>query len=810
MSKSLVIVESPAKAKTIGKYLGRDYIVKASLGHIKDLPKKSLGVQIKKNFEPNYKIIPGKEKVVAELKEAARGVDAIYLAADHDREGEAICQHLAEELGDGDKKVYRVLFNEITEKIIREAFQHPRSVDTNKVEAQQARRILDRLVGYKISPLLWDKVRRGLSAGRVQTVALRIIVEREREIRAFVSEEYWTLTANLSAKNPPPFNAKAVKLDGEKFKVTNGPDAMALVEELQKADFIVENVTKKEKKMAASAPFITSKLQQEASRKLKLPVSKTMSLAQKLYEGVEMGDEGSIGLITYMRTDSPRVSDEAITEVREYINQKHGKKYLPSKPHTYRSRKSAQEAHEAIRPTSVFRTPESVQQYLSRDEFRLYSLIWRRFVASQMNPAIFNQTDIDIKAGRCMFKAVGSVPVFDGFLTLYQESKDESAEEEDAAGVLPEVAVGEVLKLNKLTPEQKFTQPPPRYSEAMLVKALEEKGIGRPSTYATILSVIQNREYVVKNEGKFVPTETGELVTDLLLESFSDMFDYDYTARMEEHLDKIEEGKERWTDAMKRFWARFSKMLATAEKEMRDVKREEIETNEVCDKCGSKMVIKWGRFGKFMACSAYPECRNTRELANKESNEPRTLPEGLEDRVCDKCGRPMVLKRGRYGEFLACSGYPECKTTMKIVTKGDTVQVKADVPLDENCPVCGERLVLKHGRFGEFTACSKYPECKYIKQKLVGVKCPGCGSGDVAEKKSRRGRVFYGCTNYPDCNFVLWYKPIPESCPKCGRSYLIERTTKKKGQIKYCDNKECGYEEQVSAESALPVHEVVP
>lgn len=800
--KSLVIVESPAKAKTIGKYLGKDYVVKASLGHIKDLPKKTLGVQITKNFEPQYKIIPGKEKVVQELKAAAKGVSAVYLAADPDREGEAICQHLAEELRGNRKKIYRVLFNEITKSSVTQAFEHPASVDTNKVEAQQARRILDRLVGYKISPLLWEKVRRGLSAGRVQTVALRMIIDREREIRAFVSEEYWTITANLSAKNPPPFDAKAVKLDGEKFKVTNEQTALALVEELKKADFIVDKVAKKEKKVSAPPPFITSKLQQEAGRKLKFPVKKTMMIAQKLYEGIELGEEGSVGLITYMRTDSPRVSDQALREVREFIDQKHGADYLPEKPIYYKGRKQAQEAHEAIRPTAVWRTPESLEKQLSRDEFRLYALIWKRFVASQMNPAIFNQTEIEIKAGRCLFKAVGSVPLFKGFLSVYEESREEDTRDEDEAAVsLPDVSVGERLKLNKLTPKQNFTQPPPRYTEAMLVKGLEEKGIGRPSTYATILSTLQNREYVTKQEGRFVPSETGEVVVDLLVGSFQDMFDYDYTARMEDHLDKIEEGEEHWVDAMKNFWDRFSKKLDVAEKEMPDLKREEIQTDEICDKCGSKMVIKWGRFGRFIACSAYPECKNTRELPNKENLEQRTLPE-IEGKVCDKCGRPMVLKKGRYGEFLACSGYPECKTTIKLVTQGQKVELKEDIVLDEKCPECGEPLVIKHGRFGEFTACRRYPECKYIKLKTTGVKCPNDG-GDIVERKSRRGKVFYGCANYPSCNFVLWYKPIPEPCPKCGRHYVIERYTKKKGLIRYCDNENCDYEEPIVESNAL-------
>ncbi len=804
MAKSLVIVESPAKAKTIGKYLGRDYAIKASFGHIKDLPKKKLGVDIRRSFAPDYRIIPGKEKVVHELKQAAERAQSIYLAADPDREGEAICQHLAEELGNG-RKVYRVLFNEITERAVREAFAKPGQIDRNKVEAQQARRVLDRLVGYKISPLLWEKVRRGLSAGRVQTVALRMIVDREREIQAFVPEEYWTLTAYLSAQNPPPFEAKAIKLDGEKFKVSDGETAARLVEELRGCQFIVEDVQRREKKRWPVPPFTTSKLQQEAARKLKFPVSKTMSLAQRLYEGVDLGEEGSVGLITYMRTDSVRVSEGAIVEVRDFISKKHGKHYLPAKPVHYRSGKGAQEAHEAIRPTSVERTPESVARYLSRDELKLYSLIWKRFVASQMKPAIFDETIIDIKAGRVIFRATGSIRVFDGFLAVYQESREEDVEDEEARALgtkLPEVAVGEQLTLNDLKAEQKFTQPPPRYTEAMLVKALEEKGIGRPSTYATILSIIQNREYVVKQDGRFVPTETGTLVVNLLVESFKDMFDYNYTARMEAHLDRIEEGRENWVQAMRNFWSRFSKKLAQASKEMPNIKAEEQATDEVCEKCGSAMVIRWGKFGRFMACSAYPNCKNTRELAAQYAaplnGEQKPLAEEVEGRSCEKCGRPMVMRKGRYGAFLACSGYPECRNTIKIVTKGDTVELKADVVLEETCPNCGERLVLKHGRYGEFIACSRYPDCKYTKQKTTGVACqrPGC-QGEIVERKSKRGRVFYGCSNYPECDFVLWHKPVPETCPGCARPYLIERNTKKKGLIRYCDNENCDYQVQL-------------
>ncbi len=554
MSNALVIVESPAKARTITKYLGKGFTVKASVGHIKDLPKNKLGVDVDDDFTPDYTIIPSKEKVVRELKAASRTAKVIYLAADPDREGEAICQHLAEELGGKSKDVYRVLFHEITKNAIQEAFRHPGRINTHKVEAQLARRILDRLVGYKISPLLWKKVRRGLSAGRVQTVALRMIVDREIEIRAFKSEEYWNLAARLAGHMPPEFTAKAHTLDGAKWKIATGEQAQSIVEELRHSAFLVEKIHRREKKRYPVPPFITSNLQQEAARRLNYPVKKTMLLAQRLYEGIEIGDEGAVGLITYMRTDSTRVSETALHEVRDRIRAQFGDPYLPHHPIYYKSKKTAQEAHEAIRPTSVDRTPESLRPYLEPDAWKLYALIWHRFLASQMNPAIFDQTDVMMAAGRVRFKATGSILKFDGFLAVYQETKAEEPkpgkEGEEPEGLLPELTEGEQLEVKALLPTQHFTQPPPRYNEASLVKALESRGIGRPSTYASILSTIQDREYVDKREGKFYPTEIGMLVVDLLIESFQDIFDYEYTARMEEHLDRIESGRERWQDAM--------------------------------------------------------------------------------------------------------------------------------------------------------------------------------------------------------------------------------------------------------------------
>lgn len=807
MSKSLVIVESPAKAKTINKYLGPEYSVKASLGHVRDLPKKGLGVDLKNSFEPTYEIIPGKEKVIRELRAAAKGVESIYIATDPDREGEAIGWHLAEELSAKKRKIYRVMFNEITQKAVREAFRRPGEIDSRLVDAQQARRILDRLVGYKVSPLLWDKVRRGTSAGRVQSVALRLIVERERDIRAFIPKEYWTITANLAGHNPPPFDAVLQKFSGKNIEIENEAQSQEILKRLEHARFIVDSVKKTEKKRNPVPPFITSKLQQEASRKLRFSVKKTMMIAQRLYEGVEIGSEGSVGLITYMRTDSTRVSDDALADVRSYIGSNFGPDYLPEKPVFYRSKKDAQDAHEAIRPTSTAYNPEEIKQYLSADEYKLYKLIWQRFIASQMRPALFDQTSVEIAADKYLFKATGSVMKFDGFLKIYAEGKDEKDEEdEELEHKLPVLAEGEILRLNKLVPEQHFTQPPPRFTEATLVKTLEEKGIGRPSTYAAILTTIQDREYVVKEEGKFLPTELGFVINDLLVASFADIFDIQYTARMEEELDEIEEGKIAWTEALREFYGKFEADLRAAQKQMKDMKALEEETDEKCEKCGSPMVIKWGRHGKFMACSAYPECKNTREIAREgaaPNAEGKAEVEQIEE-ICENCGRPMTLKRGRFGQFLACTGYPECKTTKRLATAGSGRMSLPDVPLEEKCPQCGKNLVIKHGRFGEFTACSNYPECKYVKKKTLGIACPrpGC-KGELVEKKSRRGKIFYGCDQYPTCSFTAWNKPVNKPCPQCGARYLLEKTTKKQGTLHYCNAETCDYQEAVELVEAV-------
>jgi len=739
---------------------------------------------------------------VKELRSAAKGIRDIYLAADPDREGEAICQHLSEELSGKSRNVYRVLFHEITKNAIQEAFKKPGRINKNKVDAQLTRRILDRLVGYKISPLLWDKVRRGLSAGRVQTVALRMIVEREREIRDFESEEYWTLTARLAAKSPPEFKAWASYLDGKKWDVADGETANGIAGELRQAPFVVRQIHRREKKKYPVPPFITSKLQQEAARKLGYSVKRTMVLAQRLYEGVEIGREGSVGLITYMRTDSSRVAESALEEVRDLIRRDFGEPFLPHHPIYYKSKKTAQEAHEAIRPTSVERTPESLRNELEPELWKLYSLIWNRFVASQMNPAIFDQTDVKIAAGRVEFKATGSVTKFGGFLAVYQESKSEESRtaEQEKEEDLPELQEGETLTLKELLPAQHFTQPPPRYNEASLVKALEAKGIGRPSTYASILSTIQDREYVDKQEGKFFPTEIGEIVLELLVASFQEVFDYEYTARMEDHLDRIESGRESWKQTLRDFYGRFSKRLEVAEKEMRDIKTEAVETDVVCEKCGGKMVIKWGKFGRFLACVSYPKCRNTREIP-KTSDVQVPAPQQAEEISCEKCGRLMVLKRGRFGEFLACSGYPECRNTKKIVKSAQEMTVKHDIPLEEECPVCGKKLAVKHGRYGEYTACSDYPDCKYIKLKSTGVRCgrEGC-TGEIVERKSRRGKTFYGCSNYPDCDFVLWNRPLSDPCPMCQAPFTVLKVTKRAGAVRLCNNPDCKFQESVEIE----------
>lgn len=809
MAKNLVIVESPAKARTINKYLGGDFEVKASMGHVRDLPKKRLGVDVEKGFQAEYEVLPARKKVLEELKIAAKDAAVVYLAADPDREGEAICWHLAEELGPRlRKKVRRVVFNEITRRAVEEAFRSPGDLDDKKVDAQQARRILDRLVGYKVSPILWEKVRRGLSAGRVQSVALKLICDREREIKAFVSEEYWSVAAQLEGGSPPPFPADLVKKDGRSIEIGSAAEASAVRGDLETATYVVRSVQPRERKRHPVPPFITSKLQQEAFKKLRFSVKKTMQVAQRLYEGVELGDEGSLGLITYMRTDSTRVSDEALLSVRTHIAGTYGEDFLPEKPIFYRTKKGAQDAHEAIRPTYLEWDPESIRRHLSKDEFALYRLIWSRFVASQMRSALFDETAVDIEAGSYLLRARGSVLKFKGFLAAYEETPDErvagkdtakEAEAETAPSTqkLPPLLEGETLRLSAVSTDQHFTEPPPRFSEASLVKELEENGIGRPSTYATIIATIEAREYMEKRDARLYPTELGFLVTDLLVEHFQDIMNVEYTAAMEAELDEIEEGSDNLLNTLSQFWKKFQKDLKRAARDMENVKATEVETDEICDKCGSRMVIKWGRYGRFLACSAYPECKSTRQIAGSEGEGAPEVHEDVTKLVCPKDGQPMVLRKGRYGPFLACSRYPECKHTTRLVRgEGGKLQVEALKPLDEKCPQCAKDLMWRRGRYGPFVACSNYPECRYIKKKEaneIGLLCPECSTGQVVERKGRWGRPFYGCRRYPECRFTVPYRPIPEPCPDCGRAYLLEKETKREGRVIFCGNETCHY-----------------
>jgi DNA topoisomerase-1 len=716
LAKNLVIVESPAKARTLEKFLGKGFSVEACGGHIRDLPPKSLGVNIEKGFVPNYQIIKGKEKIAKELKAAASKADVVFLAPDPDREGEAIAWHLKAVLG-LDGKIKRIEFNEITKEAVTAAVKHPREIDMARVDAQQARRILDRLVGYKLSPLLWKKVRKGLSAGRVQSVVVRLICEREDEIGKFKPQEYWDIQAELSNKDGKGFSARLVAKGegslgvrpGEKGKIiASENEARQIVKELENASYLVKEVRKKEQRRYPAPPFITSTLQQEAARKLGFSAKRTMTIAQKLYEGEEVKGEGRVGLITYMRTDSVRIAHEAESEVRKYINQNIGTPFLPPAPVRYKKKKTAQDAHEAIRPTSVFRTPEKLQNSLKGDELKLYELIWKRFVACQMEAAVYDQTSVDVQAGEYLLRAAGSVLKFEGFLRLYVEGVDDSAEEE-REGALPELSENEKLRLLKVGPQQHFTVPPPRYTEASLVKELEQKGIGRPSTYAPIISTIQERGYVTKEGKALKPTEIGMVTNGLLVKHFPKILDIKFTARMEDDLDEIVEKKIEWISVLKEFYGPFKQSLAEADVKMEKVKTE-IMTEEICPECGSKLVIREGRFGKFMACSTYPKCKFTKNLPEEEAK-ARAIQE-----TCEKCGKPMTIKRGRFGEFLACTGYPNCKNIKPILKK-------------------------------------------------LGVKCPKC-TGELVERRTKRGKLFYSCSNYPKCDFATWQRPSAEGPKK--------------------------------------------
>jgi DNA topoisomerase-1 len=756
MAKSLIIVESPAKARTIKKYLGADFTVKASVGHVKDLPERRLGIDIANNFAPEYVTIRGKTKLLQELRAEAKKAERVFLAPDPDREGEAIAWHIASELHATPKDhIYRVLLHEITQKGIRDALQQPGRIDEQKVQAQQARRLLDRLVGYKISPLLWKKVQGGLSAGRVQSVALRIICEREAIIQAFQPQEYWTIDANLTAADPPPFRARLQSLRGKKVKITNAAEAQHIVDALQGAAYRVATIKQTTRQRHPAPPFTTSTLQQEAARKLRFTAQRTMRVAQQLYEGLSLGEEGEVGLITYMRTDSLRLAQEAIQEARQYIQDQYGQPYVATQARTYKKQKAAQEAHEAIRPTSVVRTPERVKPFLSAEQFSLYTLIWNRLVASQMSAAVLDHTTVDIDANQHRFRATGAVMRFPGFTTLYEESSAESTREDtdDAAQnqTLPPLVVAQEVQATAVLPNQHFTQPPPRFSEASLVQELEKLGIGRPSTYASILSTLRDRHYVQDQERRMVPTELGKTVNALLVENFPNILDVQFTAQLEETLDKIEEGSRAWVETLQNFYVPFVVDLQQAIHKMRDVKSEVEETDEVCDKCQRSMVIRWGRFGRFLACSGFPECKNTREIG--ESANPATT--AAVEVACDLCGKPMALKRGRYGAFLACTGYPECKST---------------------------------------------------RPATVTMPCPEADcSGHIVQRKSRRGRPFYGCTNYPRCTFSAWQRPVPKPCPQCQTPYLLEKQAggKRAQTILYqCPSRTCAYQERVDPATA--------
>ncbi len=749
--KGLVVVESPAKAKTLKKYLGRQFDVKASVGHIKDLPKSKIGVDVDNDFEPTYELIKGKQKVIDDLTKAAKRADMVYLAADPDREGEAIAWHVAELLDLPKHKVQRVLFHEITKPAVLKAIEHPIELNRDRYESQQARRILDRLVGYKISPILWTKVRRGLSAGRVQSVAVRMLTEREREIRAFKPKAYWSIEAKLESIGKS-FISRIYKVGEKRIERTdidNEEWANSIVAGAEKGQWRVLSVQKKARKRNPDPPFITSTMQQEASKRLYFSAKKTMTLAQQLYEGVELGEHGAQGLITYMRTDSTRLSNDALADARAMIEKDYGKKFLPDNPIEYRNKKNAQDAHEAVRPTSTQFPPELVKPFLDYDQFRLYELIWKRYLASQMESAVFDQTTIDFDVvspqnDKYIFRSTGSILKFEGFLILWQEAQEDGKEDEVIGTQLPELDEKSLVKCLKVLSEKHFTQPPPRYSESSLIKELEEKGIGRPSTYATILSTIQDRKYAEKKENRFYPTELGELVTDLLIENFANIVDLQFTANMENQLDQIEEGQASWVKTLKDFYVPFEETLTTAKEKMRDVKREETVTNLTCQKCAKPVIIKWGKNGKFAACQGYPDCRFTSEFETAEDGSIKLVAQQTTDEKCEKCSSPMAVKTGRFGKFLACSTYPDCKNTKPITT---------------------------------------------------GIKCPECSQGELTQKRTRFGKNFYSCTKYPNCKYAIWDKPIKQPCPRCQSPFILEKYTKKEGASLRCPNKDCGYVE---------------
>jgi DNA topoisomerase-1 len=744
MADNLVIVESPTKCRTLTRFLGKDYDIMATVGHICDLPKSRMGVDVDNDFTPEYEVIKGKNKIITQLKKAAKKAKTIYLAPDPDREGEAIAWHVVNTLGKATKAdFHRVAFNEITKQAVVEAIKHPRDIDMNLVNAQQARRVLDRIVGYTVSPFLWKTVLPKLSAGRVQSVALRLICEREAEIQAFVPQEYWQISAVLETDEKERFTARLYKIDDKtvvaptddsdkKVVIRSRKEVDGYLAELEKAAYTVSQVKKSEKTRKPAAPFITSTLQQEAAKVYRFSPKQTMSIAQQLYEGVDIGREGPTGLITYMRTDSTRIADEALKAVRTFISSQFGDKYLPSKPIQYTKKKGAQDAHEAIRPTDMNLPPEKVKSYLTPQQFKLYSLIWNRFVASQMKPAHYRVETVDISAGRFLFRATAQKLVFDGFLKVYRETRepDENGNGENGLEALPELHEGDRLALVELKPNQSFTKPPPRYSEASLVKRLEADGIGRPSTYATIISTLKERKYVERQQYKLVPTELGIAVNKILVEHLPNVFNVKFTANMEKELDLVEEGTDDWVKVVNDFYQPFIKTINKLKKKESEIKASLTEATEhKCPACGSPMVIKWGRNGRFLACSAYPKCKTTRPLPEEEAR-TRT------DEKCDKCGSPMVIKTGRYGRFMACSNYPACKNAKPI---------------------------------------------------SLGITCPkkDCG-GEIVERQARRGRTFYGCSNYPSCDYATWDQPVKVPCPACEHPFMLHKSSKAKGEYLTC------------------------
>jgi len=751
MGETLVVVESPAKAKTVERYLGKGYTVVASVGHLKDLPKNELGVDVAHDFQPQYVPIKGKAKVLKEIRDLAKKSEQILLASDPDREGEAIAWHIKEEVERYNKTVQRILIHEITQRGVSQALANPLPLNQRLYESQQARRILDRLVGYQISPLLWDKVRRGLSAGRVQSVAVRLVVDREGEIQRFVPEEYWSVVAELATAGRKRFKARLFRRQGKKVRVGSQVAAAEIRQALAGAQWTVAEVEAKEQRKSPPPPFTTAKLQQEAARLLRFSAKRTMALAQGLYQGVELGSEGPVGLITYMRTDSTRLSEDALAMAREAIGQRYGGEYLPDKPRQFRTKKGAQDAHEAIRPSSAERTPDSLEPFLERDQLKLYRLIYNRFLASQMAEAVYQKTQVGVQAGDLEFRAQGQVLVFAGYTRIYGETTEaddrEGKDGDEDRAELPRLTVGEALVLEQLHTDQSFTQPPPRFTEATIVKELEERGIGRPSTYAAIISNIQERGYVKKAEGRFHPTELGTLVTDLLVKAFPEILDVEFTAQMETRLDQIEDGEADWLKILKDFNDPFASTLQQARDEMRDVKREEIPTAITCDKCGRIMMLRWGKNGSFLACSGYPECKGTKEYERDETGQIQVKEPEVTDEKCPRCGLPMLVKNGKFGRFLACSGYPGCKTTRPI---------------------------------------------------SLGVTCPQCGEGQLTEKRTRKGKVFFSCSRYPACEYALWDRPVPEPCPECGHPFLVHKAARTRGSSKSpegiaCPREGCGF-----------------